>query len=501
MSAQLQTQAKAGSKLSDATTANNAVKHHFSSQRGFSAKAQRYPIQAKLTIGQPGDKYEQEADRVADQVVRISKPQSETKEMLKTRLRVQRVVNETGDEYAEVQPIVHEVLRSPGKSLDSSTRVFMELRLGHDFSRVRVHTDRRAAESANVVNAMAYTVGRDIFFGAGTYVPETSEGRFLLAHELAHTIQQGATKWTGAPYIKIDGLNNSAENKAQNTAHQAIQRSDLQTAEHSFVHLRRGSGSLEEDSETTLQRAPSAVTALKTSNSARIQRRARALWPVDRWENPAARIVRGDAPAETALDMNNQLIQNSIDLDAAIPNPSIVGRPAAGGRFECRIANPIDLTCRNRRIMPWADQNGAWWSRINISVLQGLGFGQCTGVSAPNGIRFKLTARPSARALTRRIIQSEYEHVMDTFETFRAHLVPLHDRYAHHASNTTTGPDATSCGTSILSDINRNQRINDFITDYLSRQGAHDGPGGAHHTNAPVSVNSTCTLAHAEAIV
>src|SRR5215217_8995003 len=89
-----------------------------------------------------------------------------------------------------VPPLVHEVLRSPGQPLDAATRAFMEPRFGHDFSTVRVHNDARAAESARAVNALAYTVGHDMAFGAGQYVPETSEGRRLVAHELAHVVQQ-----------------------------------------------------------------------------------------------------------------------------------------------------------------------------------------------------------------------------------------------------------------------------------------------------------------------
>lgn len=94
-------------------------------------------------------------------------------------------VNENG-----VPPIVHEVLSSPGQSLDAGTRAFMEPRFGYDFSQVRVHTDARAAESARAVNALAYTVGRDVVFGTGQYRPEASEGKRLMAHELTHTIQQ-----------------------------------------------------------------------------------------------------------------------------------------------------------------------------------------------------------------------------------------------------------------------------------------------------------------------
>ena len=89
-----------------------------------------------------------------------------------------------------VPPIVHDVLNSSGQPLDAGTRAFMEPRFGHDFSLVRVHTDARAAESARSVNALAYTVGRNVVFGTGQYTPGTSEGRRLMAHELTHVVQQ-----------------------------------------------------------------------------------------------------------------------------------------------------------------------------------------------------------------------------------------------------------------------------------------------------------------------
>jgi len=162
-----------------------------------------------------------------------------------------------------VPPIVHEVLRSPGKPLDPATRAFMETRFGHDFSRVplqaaalalqsrltigqtgdlyeqeadrlteqvmstpvptaidqgslgagydlsqvRVHADARAAESARAVNARAYTVGRDIVFGSGQYAPASAQGQRLLAHELVHLIQQtggvaSSASQTGGPALQ-----------------------------------------------------------------------------------------------------------------------------------------------------------------------------------------------------------------------------------------------------------------------------------------------------------
>lgn len=98
-------------------------------------------------------------------------------------------------EPSEVPPIVHEVLRSPSEPLDTDTRAFMELRFGHDFSQVRVHADAKAAESARAVNALGYTVGKEVVFGAEQYVPTTAKGRQLLAHELTHVVQQGG--WSG----------------------------------------------------------------------------------------------------------------------------------------------------------------------------------------------------------------------------------------------------------------------------------------------------------------
>lgn len=86
---------------------------------------------------------------------------------------------------------VREVLRTPGLPLDAATLGFMEPRFGHDFGHVRIHTDASAAASATALAANAYTVGNRIVFGAGRYTPDMAQGRRLLAHELAHVVQQG----------------------------------------------------------------------------------------------------------------------------------------------------------------------------------------------------------------------------------------------------------------------------------------------------------------------
>ena len=87
-------------------------------------------------------------------------------------------------------PIMRHASRSAGKPLDPGTRAWMEPRFRHDFSGVRVHSDGAAAESARALNASAFTLGRDVYFGQGRYEPESSAGRKLLAHELTHVVQQ-----------------------------------------------------------------------------------------------------------------------------------------------------------------------------------------------------------------------------------------------------------------------------------------------------------------------
>ena len=120
-------------------------------------------------------------------------------------------------EPSEVPPIVHEVLLSPGQPLDSATRPLMESRFGHDFSRVRVHRDARAAESARAVNALAYTVGKDVVFGVGQSGAQTAERRELLAHELTHVVQQ--TMLPGQPALSSHQL---AEREADQNSRRVV---------------------------------------------------------------------------------------------------------------------------------------------------------------------------------------------------------------------------------------------------------------------------------------
>ena len=190
-------------------------------------------LQTKLRISEPSDKYEQEADRIADEVMRMLEPSVQQQLEPKAEEQLQQQHMQKEEETLPSKPLAKQItslvqrkaepmeqeeeqgilqtqttsskaptassslqnriasLQGNGQPLSQSERTFFEPRFGTDFSQVRVHADSQAAETAQVLNSLAFTLGRDIVFGAGQYQPSASEGRRLLAHELTHILQQG----------------------------------------------------------------------------------------------------------------------------------------------------------------------------------------------------------------------------------------------------------------------------------------------------------------------
>lgn len=260
-------------------------------------------VQAKLVVGQPNDRYEQEADRVADLVMRTPEPcpqcRGNPEERIKTKPvagqitpLVQREVEPENDEEEEspvqtkslvqrqaepeeeeeetvqtkslfqrqVEPeedeeeAVHtkssthqsatvpsasaariESLRGGGQPLPAPVRAFFELRFGHDFSQVRVHTGAEAVESARGVNALAYTIGNHIAFEAARYDPSTIPGRRLLAHELVHTIQQRRMNRITSSTLTLSDPNNLFEREADTLSHPVLPLAPSDLARYSIT--------------------------------------------------------------------------------------------------------------------------------------------------------------------------------------------------------------------------------------------------------------------------
>jgi len=176
-------------------------------------------LQRKLEVGSTTDPLEAEADGMAEQVMRgesaaavasaspsvlrrcacgaSGKPCSTCEQKDDEKKKLHR--HATGAATpVEAPPIVHQVLRSPGRPLEGPVRRQMEDGFGHDFSRVRVHTGTAADASARAVAAHAYAAGNNIVFANGQYAPSQTAGQRLIAHELAHVVQQAGSAGGGS---------------------------------------------------------------------------------------------------------------------------------------------------------------------------------------------------------------------------------------------------------------------------------------------------------------
>ena len=162
-------------------------------------------IQAKLKVGQPDDKYEQEADRVAEQVMQMPEPQ------------VQR---QRDDTHAQ-QVMKHvQAEKGSGHPMDTETRTEMETAFGQDFGEVRVHTSAEANKLAKELGAKAFTSGKDIFFKEGAYRPGSEAGRRLIGHELTHVVQQ--ERVTRAGQVSAGQADDAFEQQAERTAEKVV---------------------------------------------------------------------------------------------------------------------------------------------------------------------------------------------------------------------------------------------------------------------------------------
>lgn len=163
--------------------------NHEAAHKGRAVKALFF--QPKLAINPPDDHYEQEADATADRVMRMP-VQRKCKHCEEEEKQLQR---------KEENPAIPQVnggferyingLRGLGRPLSADERNFFEPRFNRDFSDVRIHTDMHAAQSAQQINALAYTMGNHIVFNQGQYQPTSANGKRLMAHELTHVVQQG----------------------------------------------------------------------------------------------------------------------------------------------------------------------------------------------------------------------------------------------------------------------------------------------------------------------
>lgn len=240
------------------TVGNQAVLHFLLSQHdplALGSVQSPFLIQPKLAVNAAGDIYEQEAERVSEQVMRM--PESHPPHACACggicpccRAASSQPASMLDSEHIAATPHVHESLGPAGHPLDEATRQFFEPRFGHDFSNVRVHVGSVAEQAANGLRARAYTAGQNIVFGAGQFAPKTQEGRRLMAHELTHVVQQSVLHSSApglAHYIQRSPLP-AGEGATQDDACSGYERDpeslSVETAKHFLDEVEPGGSRL-----------------------------------------------------------------------------------------------------------------------------------------------------------------------------------------------------------------------------------------------------------------
>jgi len=238
-------------------------------------------FQPKLTINNPNDEYEKEADAMADKVMRMQQPFIQTKPLPLTSVqrkcahceeeeekKAQRKDmngSETNADHTLESYVGN--LNGSGQSLSNEVRNFYEPRFGYDFSNVRVHTDSVAAKSTQSINAMAYTSGNNIVFNSGQYSPNTDSGKRLLGHELTHVVQQNSALNNTIGLQKMgtdeeDVMRKSLPGNASNNGHlpRPFQLMRKHRVEHDMIQKQPGPGSTPTPAPPSVH--PKAVSAL-----------------------------------------------------------------------------------------------------------------------------------------------------------------------------------------------------------------------------------------------
>jgi hypothetical protein len=255
---------------------------------------------------------------------------------------------------------VHDVLRSPGEPLKPATRTFFETKFGHDFSQVRVHTSAHAARSAADVEAMAFTVGRNVVFGAARFAPETEAGKSLLAHELTHVVQQDQESAAPDPQLTIGPVDDVFEFEADRVADAVNKNAPIVfSATDEPIHtLRRACGPAaigsvsgciglggQDIADVGLSSADHfafkvGCNDMRPGEEARLRDRARSIAPDETVEIHGFASEEGDVTFNDDLSCAGARVANSVLLRESVTAPITLYKHGAtsGGRDDRRSA-------------------------------------------------------------------------------------------------------------------------------------------------------------------
>jgi Domain of unknown function (DUF4157) len=452
--------------------------------------------QAKLAINKPGDEYEQEADRISERVMRMPDPQlhrasacdgtcgkGQSQQPVQERGRLQKTGVES-DHVGEAAaaPIVQDVLRSPGQPLDAATRAYFEPRFGHDFSRVRVHTNSEAADSVRSVGALAYTVGPDMVFGAGRYQPRSFAGRQLVAHELVHVMQQSGGAHVLRRAVSYPAPSVTTEDPIRRVLRDP--RSDLALT----VQTVNGQ---------TLPATQDTATRLKKLDidaATRLIRNAFQPMGVEPKNVPPAPIKGGSSsgPGSGSGSGSGSAGKAPEGSGSAGKAPEgagsgLGGSGSAGTAVQCGFKD-FDVKISANMILPTAPSHGQWGpTYVAGSDLGGSPPAPCHGKTR---IEVVMKGKPDTDTFYQRIKANEQEHVNELKAASDQYLVPY---YRDILALRGTGADLNACSANLQAQLERlpNDPIRNFLTKLTADVQRHDVPPG-HPNKAGTHILDDC---------
>ncbi|MEX2512672.1 MAG: DUF4157 domain-containing protein [Cyclobacteriaceae bacterium] len=389
-------------------------------------------IQPKLTINQPNDIYEQEADAMADKVMRMPDHEkmgqpfsrhsvsslqrmcADCEEEDKMMQRKEGNGQETATDH-ELESYVDR-LNGGGKTLPDEVRNFYEPRFGYDFSHVKLHTDGVAAKSAQSINALAYTSGSNIVFNHGQYDPGSVSGKKLLGHELTHVVQQ-----VGGPVLQPK-----------------VDRQEANLPETEFqTQIGNASGNIpdEEPYMTSLSpivklqgMSPTPLLLKKTNSSVPVVQRTTnfAAGTVTATTNLASHLISGRRDAGfTPPTLNGTMILSAAAAVGAIKPPTIRGRSNMDGTETVW----VDKVAANEASFKMEVPSGGPWSTVTPKVnadamFTSIGFPAQAACATAGNTTFSVKGKPSDADLAANVTTHENLHASDHKAGFNNVIVP-----------------------------------------------------------------------------
>ncbi|MBX6324072.1 MAG: DUF4157 domain-containing protein, partial [Rhodospirillaceae bacterium] len=344
-----------------------------------------------------------------------------------------------------------------GQPLPEPLRRVFEPRFGRDFAGVRIHTDGAAAALARAVDARAFTVGRDIVFGAGEFRPGTAAGLRLLAHELTHTVQQAEA---AGPPQRARGAG-------------------------AVAPAAYGLRLITPDGERWL--GPPKPRLDEEAEPVLIQRTATFVNPTPVRQNPLPRVLAGATPGLTVPTLNGNPIHSSGDVVRELGTFQ-VAQTTAAGFTTCQVAPGNSITTSANVTISTQPSSTGWTATVNPATLGG--GPRCRTAAIP----IAMTAVPNNADFERRVAASEQEHVNDLHTLHDRHIVPF-DRTVSRLAASGAGPQdcLNNLQAALLPSVQ--QAAFGLVLGWQASVKTLDDPGGTHQDTGTVTFAADCSSA------